>query len=179
MATSKPDRRRFGGLARTVGEIALTLGALAGVAITAITIIAARSEIQPLVVRSGSMEPTIGTGSMILVKRVDASAIEVGDIVAVERPDHTRVTHRVIDLVRRGEVADLTLKGDANEDPDPVPVSVSHAHRLMAEAPAVGRAMGWLATAQGGFVMGCAVTALVGHVLRRPSMPNPAAGVSA
>lgn len=157
------------GFARILSEIALTLGAIAGVVITLITVAASRTGIEPLVVRSGSMEPTISTGSMVLVKRIDASAIEVGDIVAVERPDHTRVTHRVIGLVRRGEVVDLTLKGDANEDPDPVPVSVNHAYRLMAEVPAAGRTMGWLATAQGGFVMGCAVTVFLSRVLRRRS----------
>jgi signal peptidase I len=162
--------------ARVLGEIALTVGALAGLAITGITVTAARTGLQPFVVRSGSMEPTIATGSMILAKRVDGRDVEVGDIVAVERPDHTRVTHRVIGLVPRGEVVDLTLKGDANEDPDPVPVSVNHAYRLVAHVPALGRAMGWLATAQGGFVMGCLGTAFVGRVLRGARRRAPADG---
>ncbi len=175
MTTSARASRGF---ARVLGEIALTLGAVAGITISAITLTAARTGIQPLIVRSGSMEPTIATGSMILAKRVDASDIKVDDIVAVERPDHTRVTHRVIGLVHRGEVVDLTLKGDANEDPDPVPVSVTHGYRLVREVPAVGRLMGWLASAQGGFVMGCIATAFVCHVLRRRTTRDPVTGTN-
>ena len=169
MQTSQGHRRRAGGFAHALSEIALTLGALLGLVVTVVTIGAARTGIQPLVVRSGSMEPTIPTGSMILTKKIDAAAIEVGDVVAVERPDHTRVTHRVVQLERRGDLVDLTLKGDANEDADPVPVTVRQARKLVAEVPMVGRAMGWLASAQGGFVLGCLSTAFVCRVLRQRS----------
>lgn len=156
-------RRRLG---RALVEVLLTLGALAGLAVTAVTFTAARNGYQPLVVRSGSMEPTIATGSLVLMQRVGASEIEVGDIVAVERPDRTRVTHRVVSLVPRGSTVELTLKGDANEDPDPVPVTVAHADRLVLQVPQVGRAMGWLATAQGGFVLGCLATLATSTALR-------------
>jgi signal peptidase len=155
--------------ASVVTEIALTLGALLGVAVMGVTVVAAHTGIQPLVVRSGSMEPTIHTGSMVLVKRIDASEIKVGDIVAVERPDHTRVTHRVLALQPKGGTVELTLKGDANEDPDPVPVTVRQAERLIWQAPVIGRTVAWLATAPGGFAMGCLVTAVAMHVLGRRS----------
>ncbi len=152
-----------------VAQVALTLGAIGGVAVAGLTLTAAHSGMQPLVVRSGSMEPTIATGSMILVKRIDASAIKVGDVLAVERPDHTRVTHRVVAVERRGATAELTMQGDANEDPDPIPVSVNHAYRLVWQVPVVGKALAWLATAPGGFVMGCIATAFVRRAAgRRP-----------
>jgi signal peptidase len=93
----------------------------------------------------------------------------VGDIVAVERPDHTRVTHRVLAIEPKGATAELTLKGDANEDADPVPVTVAQAERLVWQAPMIGRAVAWLATAQGGFVMGIIATALFMQALRRRS----------
>lgn len=152
------------GSRRTVtwlAEIALTLGAVFGVAVAGITVVAARSGMQPLVVRSGSMEPTIETGSMILVKRIDAAEIRVGDVLAVERPDRTRVTHRVVAVEHRGDTAELTMKGDANEDPDPIPVTVRHAYRLAWHVPMVGKTLAWLATAQGGFLMGCVTTVFV------------------
>ena len=150
-------------------EIALTLGAVFGVAVAGTTVVAARSGMQPLVVRSGSMEPTIETGSMILVKRIDAPAIKVGDVVAVERPDHSRVTHRVVAVQHRGAAAELTLKGDANEDPDPAPVTVRHAYRRAWQVPMMGRALAWLASAQGGFLMGCVTTVFVTRALGRRS----------
>lgn len=148
-------------------EVALTLGAVIGVGVAGVTVMAARSGMQPLVVRSGSMEPTIATGSMILVKRIEAPEIRVGDILAVERSDHTRVTHRVVAVQPRGEAAELTMKGDANEDADPIPVTVRHAYRLVWQVPTVGRTIAWLATAQGGFVMGCIATVFLLRTTRR------------
>ena len=150
-----------------LGEIVLTVAAVLGLAMAGVTVVAARTGVRPLVVRSGSMEPTIATGSMVLVQRVAAGEIAVGDVVAVERPDHTRVTHRVVDLERHGETAELTLKGDANEDVDPVPVNVVEADRLIRQVPEVGRFAAWLATAPGGFVIGCLVTAVTMLALRR------------
>ena len=157
-------RRRTAAL---LGEIALTVAAVLGLAMAGVTVVAARAGVRPLVVRSGSMEPTIPTGSMVLVQRVAAAEIGVGDVVAVVRPDHTRVTHRVVDLERHGETAELTLKGDANDDVDPAPVSVVEADRLVRQVPGVGRLAAWLATAPGGFVVGCLVTAAAMLALRR------------
>ena len=161
-----------------VTEVLLTLGALLGVVVTGVTVAAARNGMRPLVVRSGSMEPTIPTGSMVVVERVPVQDIRVGDIVAVERPDHTRVTHRVIGIEQRGSTAELTLKGDANEDPDPVPVTVRRADRLVRQIPGVGRVAAELATPRGGFAIGSIVTAVAMTVLRRrhAAAPVPADG---
>ena len=148
-------------------EVLLTLGALLGVAVTGVTVLAAQTGLRPLVVRSGSMEPTIATGSMVLVRRVSVAEIRPGDIVAVERPDHTRVTHRVLSIERHEDGAELTLKGDANEDPDPVPVPARHAERLVYQLPQIGRMTSELATPRGGFLIGCAITAALMQVLRR------------
>lgn len=164
----RPDARRSRrSAAALVGEVLLTVTAVLGLTMATLTVVAARTGMRPLVVRSGSMEPTIPTGSMVLVQRVTATAIEVGDVVAVQRPDRTRVTHRVVDLERHGTSVELTLKGDANEDPDPAPVTVRSADRLVRQVPAVGRVAAWLATAPGGFVIGCLLTAVVMVILRR------------
>ncbi len=137
------------------------MGAILGLEVAGVTATAAGAGYRPLVVRSGSMEPTTPTGAMVLVERIDASAIRVGDILAVERPDHTRVTHRVMAVEPKGDVAELIMKGDANEDADPAPVAVSHAYRLAWQIPIVGSTVAWLATPPGGFVMGCIATAFL------------------
>lgn len=145
----------------------LTLAALLGVLTVAVTVTAARSGLRPLVVKSGSMEPTIATGAMVLVRDVPAADIRVGDVVAVERPDRTRVTHRVLSVRHHGRTAELVLKGDANPDPDPAPVAVTHGGRLVLSTPWLGRVGAFLSSARGGFVLGWLVASVMLAVLRR------------
>lgn len=63
------------------------------------------------VVTSGSMEPTLPTGSVFLGIR---SAVEPGDVVVYRTPDGTPVVHRAVARVGEGWVT----QGDANEDTD-------------------------------------------------------------
>ena len=157
---------------RLVFEVALTLAAIVGVLVSVTTVAAATNGVKPLVVRSGSMEPTIPTGAMVLTRRVEAPTVQVGDIVTVERPDRTRVTHRVIGLKRQRDAVEFTLKGDANKDPDPYPVTVGHVLRVVGQVPVVGRAMAWFASAQGGFFLGVVVTAVVTNLVRARHGPG-------
>jgi len=153
--------------ARALGEVALTLAALAGLGAMAVTVAAVRAEVRPLVVRTGSMAPTVPAGSMVLVRRVNAAELRPGEVVAARRADGTTVLHRIVAIDRDGPTAMLTLRGDANQDVDPQPVAVVAADRLVWQVPAAGRAAAWLATAPGGFALGCLVTALSALVLRR------------
>jgi signal peptidase len=146
---------------------ALNLAALIGIGMSGVTAYAATHQLHPLVVRSGSMEPTIKTGSMVLVRTIPAAAIRVGDVVAVRRPDGVTVTHRVQSLSRDGALAQLILKGDANKTRDPEPVSVASAGRLVWSAPVVGRFAAFTASARGGFLLGCIVTAVLLSLRRR------------
>ncbi len=80
-------------------DVLLTLASVLGLVVLGITVTAHVTGLRPLVVKSGSMEPTIPTGGMVLVRTIPAADIRVGDVVAVERPDRTRVTHRVTGIV--------------------------------------------------------------------------------
>jgi signal peptidase I len=152
--------------ARSWVDHLLTLAALVGVVTIGVTVAAASSGLRPLVVRSGSMEPTIATGGMVLVRTIPARDIRVGDVVAVERPDRTRVTHRVVSVEHRGATAELVLKGDANTDPDPAPVVVTQAGRMVLTTPWLGRVGSFLSSARGGFVLGWLVATVMLAVLR-------------
>lgn len=145
----------------------LNLAAVLGVTMTGVTGYAVTHHLHPLVVRSGSMEPLIRTGGMVLVRTVPAAEIRVGDVVAVRRPDGVIVTHRVVSLTRSGPLAQLVLKGDANRTVDPSPVTVASGGRLVWNAPWLGRFAAWTASARGGFVLGCVVTAGLLSVRRR------------
>lgn len=64
-------------------------------------------------VTGGSMFPALKEGDLILIRKVDVSTINVGDVVTV-KPGNTLYTHRVVEKLEGGFI----LKGDANEDPD-------------------------------------------------------------
>ncbi len=71
---------------------------------------------EPMVVLSGSMEPTYHTGSLLYVKEVDESDIKVGDAITFYIDDDTLVTHRVVSI--DSDNSTYSTKGDANEVAD-------------------------------------------------------------
>ena len=71
--------------------------------------------IVPYVVLSGSMEPTIDTGSLCFInKNADYEDVKEKDIIAFKLKDGTLVTHRAIEITETG----IVTKGDNNDDPD-------------------------------------------------------------
>lgn len=71
---------------------------------------------------SGSMEPAIPTGSLVLVKEEEDASIEVDDVIAYysDSDNGAIITHRVVDnQVISGQ---FITKGDANPSNDPTPV---------------------------------------------------------
>lgn len=71
---------------------------------------------QALVVRSGSMSPTIPTGSVVFYKKVEASHVKVGDVIVFDKPgqQNEKVTHRVFKISNGPTGRYFTTKGDAN-----------------------------------------------------------------
>jgi signal peptidase len=68
---------------------------------------------------SGSMEPQLKTGGVVLTRPVEAGDIKVGDIITFHSPLHEQlISHRVIS-VEDGSPLNFQTKGDANEDADP------------------------------------------------------------
>lgn len=71
--------------------------------------------IVPYVVLSGSMEPTIGTGSLCFInKNANIENIKEKDIIAFKLRDGTLVTHRAIKVDNSG----IITKGDNNKTAD-------------------------------------------------------------
>ncbi|NKE07456.1 signal peptidase I SipW [Mesobacillus selenatarsenatis] len=70
-------------------------------------------------VLSGSMEPTFKTGSIIAVKPVkDPNQLKKDDIITFMETQDKLVTHRIIEVMDKGEQTMFKTKGDNNEDPD-------------------------------------------------------------
>lgn len=75
---------------------------------------------QSLVVQSGSMEPTIGTGAVVFVEEASVDAIEEGDVVTYADDGGNLITHRVVTKYDAGgDSVRFETKGDANDEPDP------------------------------------------------------------
>lgn len=68
-----------------------------------------------LIVRSGSMEPVIATGGIVVVDR-SATTPPVGAIASFRDPDGSLVTHRVVGT----DGSRLITRGDANAADDPL-----------------------------------------------------------
>lgn len=79
--------------------------------------------IQPYMVVSGSMEPTIHTGALAYVNKKDVD-VDTGDIIAFTEGDKDSiiVIHRVIENNNDGT---FITKGDANDNNDFAPISES------------------------------------------------------
>lgn len=69
-------------------------------------------DMKPYVVLSGSMEPVIPVGSVVIIDQ-SKTAVSAGDIAAFSRNGQT-VTHRIIKETGEGFIT----KGDANQEED-------------------------------------------------------------
>lgn len=65
-------------------------------------------------VYTGSMEPAIPVGGIVVIKPVDPETLREGDIICFQLSQPTSITHRIINITDEGFIT----KGDANEDPD-------------------------------------------------------------
>ncbi|AIM15344.1 signal peptidase [Bacillus sp. X1(2014)] len=74
-------------------------------------------------VLSGSMEPGIKTGSIIVVKPGgDMKRFKKGDIITYKTGDDVIVTHRVTKVLKDGNEVSYQTKGDNNKTVDMTPV---------------------------------------------------------
>jgi len=74
--------------------------------------------IKPFIVLSGSMEPEIHKGDIILTKVVDPESLRVEDVIAFRDAENTVTTHRIIDIVEESGVEYFITKGDNNSTQD-------------------------------------------------------------
>lgn len=122
-------------------EVLLWLAALAGLTAIVLVICAHLFGISLILFRTGSMEPTIPQGSAAVVREVPAAAVEVGDVVTVDRPGQMPVTHRVTS-VSAGQALEervLTMQGDSNDSEDPYPYTVTEVREVLWSVPGLAQ----------------------------------------
>ena len=96
---------------------------------------------QSYVVLSGSMEPAIPTGSVVVVAAVAPETVETGDVITYGgSATEPTTTHRVVDIGSTNGQRWFRTKGDNNEDPDPrlVPADALVGQVLSLPIPGVG-----------------------------------------
>lgn len=71
---------------------------------------------------SGSMEPNLNIGDIVIIKEIKTENIEKGDIITF-RQEESAITHRVVDIVKENENTYYQTKGDNNNANDDVLVS--------------------------------------------------------
>ncbi|MEA2449817.1 MAG: signal peptidase [Thermoleophilaceae bacterium] len=121
----------------------LVFGVLAG------TVVAAGAPVlfgmRSFTVLSGSMEPVLDVGDVVVAKPVVATDLRVGDVITF--PDEERrelVTHRVRSIHLAGSRAAIETRGDANSASEHWSVAADgRVGRVAYHVPLVGYALVW------------------------------------
>ena len=78
---------------------------------------------KPFIVLTGSMEPVFYSGDLVMVKEVEASSLQVGDVIAF-REGTAVITHRIVQIENPASGLRFITKGDNNNVNDRRPVTV-------------------------------------------------------
>jgi signal peptidase len=132
------------------------LAALSGaltVAVLAVLVLPWATGGRSFTVMSGSMEPTIATGDVVVDRGIAADQARVGDIVTFPDPggDGRLLTHRVRSVAPGpgGSLA-FTTQGDANNAPERWTMpSNGRLGRVLVRVPSAGRALAYTRTPTG------------------------------
>lgn len=141
------ERSAFGLVGKILGWVAMIAAGLVVLGLLAVTIGPRFLPYQALIVRSGSMSPTIPTGSIVFYKKIASDKVKVGDVIVFDKPGTTneKVTHRVYKIGNSATGRYAVTKGDANGTPDDWRVPLAGTGWIaMFHLPSVGYALVYL-----------------------------------
>lgn len=111
-------------------------------------------------VLTGSMEPELSVGSLLIIKPAEYEKIKVGDDITFVRDKNlTLVTHRVIQ--KDDETQKITTQGIANNSPDNPTSFKNVVGKVVFHIPFVGYFVIWTSTVKGKIICGIIIAALV------------------
>jgi signal peptidase I len=97
----------------------------------------------PTLVVSGSMEPLVAPGDVVMIRPIQPSELVPNSVVLFERADGERVLHRIVEQLPDGT---FRTQGDANTVPDSEFLHVDQVRGTAVLAvPFIGRPALWLA----------------------------------
>lgn len=125
---------------------------------SAMSVLGLPQNFRAFVVQSGSMEPSLKTGSLVFIK--SSSEYKIGDIVTfksgpnvdIKNPRGT-ITHRIVEINQKSGQFFYVTKGDANEAPDVDLRPSSYViGKVIFSIPYIGYPVGYVKT-QKGFIL--------------------------
>jgi signal peptidase I len=129
-----------------------------------------------MTVLTGSMEPTLETGSVVVGEVIHPTEARIGDIVTFTDPANPKrlITHRLRSARVEGSTAHMVTKGDANDTVEEWDVPVDgEIGRVIYHVPKLGHVRALVGTRQGYVVLMVALLLLGAWVLmdvwRRPA----------
>ncbi|MFC4223945.1 signal peptidase I [Lysinibacter cavernae] len=138
--TATPQQRSW---PRRVARWALTFAAIAvGLVALAALVVPRIIGAVPLAVLTGSMNPAIHPGDLIVTQPTDIDNIRVGDVITFQpnSADPMLITHRVVEKSVVGGEAQLVTRGDANGANDEPIVADQVKGKVLYSLPYVGYA---------------------------------------
>lgn len=118
--------------------------AVVALLVLAVLIIPRVSGAIPLTVLSGSMEPSLSPGTVVIVKPTDIESLAIGDVITFQSRsgEQELITHRIVGVSVGGDATTFRTKGDANGAVDPAPVTSAQIRgKVWYHVPAVGYAL--------------------------------------
>jgi signal peptidase I len=132
-----------------------------------------------MTVLTGSMEPTLETGSVVVDEVIHPTEARIGDIVTFTDPANQGrlITHRLRRARVEGNTAHMVTKGDANDTVERWDVPVDgEIGRVILHVPKLGHVRALVGTRQGYMVLMVGLLLLGGWVLMDVWRPREPAG---
>jgi signal peptidase len=118
---------------------------------------------RPLTVLSGSMEPTLATGDVVVAKRIRPVDARVGDVITYRSPGGALITHRVRGIHAHGGHFEVVTKGDANNAAEHWSIAPDgQLSRSLYRVPYAGRLLARTSSREGKLVLIVAPLLLLG-----------------
>jgi signal peptidase len=137
-APARPRGLRI--LLRAFATFALWTAIAFGLSMLAVVTVPNLFGYRSLTVVSGSMEPTLGTGSVVIDEVISPLDARPGDVVTFQDPLRPRqLTHRLRRMRVEGDTAYMVTRGDANDAPEHWTVQTDGSiGRVVAHLPKLG-----------------------------------------
>ena len=98
--------------------------------------------VQPTVIYSGSMQPTLQVGDLVIIKKTPIDTLQKGDIIQyIKQNTSIPIVHRIHNIINKDGTKLYITKGDANNAPDSTPV---HPKQITGKSIIIIPKIGWV-----------------------------------